>query len=91
MNTKKILLPDSDFKERNRTRKLKRSKTTELHKNSDGTFSTVPRAKCAPLVTDQRQRNEAIGLVMVGLSAFSLSLIHYISNSGIPGSSKFSL
>ena len=86
MNTKKILLPESDFKGRTRTRKRKREEATELHKNSEGTFSTRPlRSKCATLVTDQRQRNEATGLVMIGLSAFSLSLTHYISSSGIPG------
>lgn len=86
MNTKKILLPESDFKGRTRTRKRKREEATELHKNSEGTFSTRPlRSKCATLVIDQRQRNEATGLVMIGLSAFSLSLTHYISSSGIPG------
>ena len=86
MNTKKILLPESDFKGRTRTKKRKREETTELHRNSEGTFSTRPlRSKCATLVTDQRQRNEATGLVMIGLSAFSLSLTHYITSSGIPG------
>ena len=86
MNTKKILLPETSFKERSRTRKRKRSDTTELHKNSEGTFSArFPSSKCTPLIPDQRQRNEAIGLVMIGFSAFSLSLIHYISASGIPG------
>ena len=86
MNTKKILLPEGDFKGRNKTRKRKREETTELHQNSEGTFTTRPsRGKFTTLVTDQRQRNEATGLVMIGLSAFSLSLIHYISSSGIPG------
>ena len=61
MNTKKILLPESDFKGRTRTRKRKREEATELHKNSEGTFSTRPlRSKCATLVTDQRQRNDDI-------------------------------
>ncbi len=86
MNTKKILLPESNFKERSRTRKRKRGETTELHKNSEGTFTTrLSHSKCTTLITDQRQRNEAVGLVMVGFSAFCLSLIHYISHSGIPG------
>ena len=86
MNTKKILLPDSSNKERNRTRKRKRDDTTELHRNSEGTFSARPSgSRYAPIMVDQRQRDEAVGLVMIGLSAFSLSLIHYISSSGIPG------
>ena len=86
MNTKKILLPDSSCKERSRTRKRKRDETTELHKNSEGTFSARPSgSRYAPVMVDQRQRDEAVGLVMIGLSAFSLSLIHYISSSGIPG------
>lgn len=86
MNTKKILLPDSSYKERTRTRKRKRDDTTELHKNSEGTFSARPSgSRYAPVMVDQRQRDEAVGLVMIGLSAFSLSLIHYISSSGIPG------
>ena len=86
MNTKKILLPDSSCKERNRTRKRKRDDTTELHRNSEGTFSARPSgSRYAPIMVDQRQRDEAVGLVMIGLSAFSLSLIHYISSSGIPG------
>ena len=86
MNTKKILLPDSSYKGRNRTRKRKRDNTTELHKNSEGTFSASPtRLSGDELLVDQRQRDEAVGLVMIGLSAFSLSLIHYISSSGIPG------
>ncbi len=86
MNTKKILLPDSSSKERTRTRKRKRDDTTELHKNSEGTFSARPSgSRYAPVMVDQRQRDEAVGLVMIGLSAFSLSLIHYISSSGIPG------
>ena len=86
MNTKKILLPDSSCKERSRTRKRKRDDTTELHKNSEGTFSARPSgSRYAPVMVDQRQRDEAVGLVMIGLSAFSLSLIHYISSSGIPG------
>lgn len=86
MNTKKILLPDSSFKGKTRTRKRKRDDTTELHKNSEGTFTArISRSGYAPLEIDFRQRSEAIGLVMIGLSAFSLSLIHYISSSGIPG------
>ena len=86
MNTKKILLPESSCKERTRTRKRKRDNTTELHKNSEGTFTTrATGTRYAPIMVDQRQRDEAIGLVMIGLSAFSLSLIHYISSSGIPG------
>lgn len=89
MNTKKILLPESTtYKERSRSRgkKRKAEEHVETMVNQNGTF--VPRSstsKCTPLVTDQRQKNEAVGLVMVGFSAFSLSLIHYITSSSIPG------
>lgn len=86
MNTKKILLPENPLKERSRGRKRRKEEKAELMVNENGVYTTRPsRSKCAPLVTDQRQRNEAVGLVMLGFSAFSLSLIHYISSSGIPG------
>ncbi|RCK78784.1 MAG: Cell division protein FtsK [Candidatus Ozemobacter sibiricus] len=38
-----------------------------------------------PFLVSQRQRSEAIGLVLVGFSAFSLTLLHYLSNSRVSG------
>lgn len=60
---------------RRKTRKPKPSSTTKTRKSS------AP----LPFSVSNRQRNEAVGLVMVGISAFSLSLIHYLSSSKIPG------
>lgn len=40
----------------------------------------VPSGKSQIIVTS-RQRNEAIGLVLIGCSAFSLSLLHYLNTS----------
>ena len=75
MNSKKILLPDGPLSGKKKTRKKRPSSS---RKTSKGT-------KQLPFVVDQRQRNEAIGLVLVGFSAFSLSLLHYLGNSKISG------
>jgi S-DNA-T family DNA segregation ATPase FtsK/SpoIIIE len=75
MNSKKILLPDGPLSGKKKTRKKRASST---RKSSKGT-------KQLPFVVDQRQRNEAIGLVLVGFSAFSLSLLHYLGSSKISG------
>lgn len=86
MSTKKILLPESNVKERSRVRRSKPEDGVEKERRpatSRGSTRNSPRTM--PMVTDIRQRNEAVGLVLVGVSAFSLSLIHYISSSKIPG------
>ncbi len=86
MSTKKILLPESNVKERTRSRRARPEEGGEKERrapSSSRSNSRTPRSM--PMVTDIRQRNEAVGLVLVGVSAFSLSLIHYISSSKIPG------
>ncbi|MDD3146432.1 MAG: DNA translocase FtsK [Candidatus Riflebacteria bacterium] len=86
MSTKKILLPESNVKERSRVRRSKVEESIEKERRpatTRGSTRNTPRSM--PMVTDIRQRNEAVGLVLVGVSAFSLSLIHYISSSKIPG------
>ncbi len=91
MSNKKILLPESNIKERSRGRSRPAPEEVPQERRA-----TPPRARAGsrpargntrtmPMVTDIRQRNEAVGLVLVGVSAFSLSLIHYISSSKIPG------
>ncbi len=91
MSNKKILLPESNIKERSRGRSRQ---ATEEAVQEQRTAPSRQRAssrpargntRTMPMVTDIRQRNEAVGLVLVGVSAFSLSLIHYISSSKIPG------
>jgi hypothetical protein len=83
MSTKKILMPESNIKERNRERERRpRPADSPPPRSRKPARSTSSRT--IPLVTDNRQRNEAVGLVLVGVSAFSLSLIHYISSSKIP-------
>ncbi len=84
MSTKKILLPESNVKERSRVRRQKPEDAGERRSRPSKTTSRN-NTRTMPLVTDIRQRNEAVGLVLVGVSAFSLSLIHYISSSKIPG------
>ncbi|MBU1109189.1 MAG: DUF87 domain-containing protein [Candidatus Riflebacteria bacterium] len=80
MSSKKILLPESGIKERSRTRKpLKEPSERRQRPARAGNTRTFP------TTIDARQRNEAIGLVFVGFSAFSLSLIHYLSSSKVPG------
>ena len=80
MSNKKILMPESNLTNRRTPRKTR----------STSAGSAKPRSRKAtnqplPFNVTARQRNEAVGLVMVGLSAFSLSLIHYLSSSQIPG------
>ncbi len=82
MSSKKILLPESGIKERKRERERKpRSEAPKKARRPAARKNAGP----MPLVTDSRQRNEAVGLALIGASAFSLSLIHYISSSKIPG------
>lgn len=88
MSTKKILLPESNIKDRSRERERERKPRGEPRGElpvRNRKPSSRGNARPLPMVTDNRQRNEAVGLVLVGVSAFSLSLIHYISSSGIPG------
>ena len=49
-----------------------------------GPARKAPKPNSKFLISD-RQRNEAIGLVMVGGSAFSLSLLHYLDSAKISG------
>lgn len=88
MSTKKILLPESNIKDRSRERERERKPRSEVRGElpvRSRKPSTRGNTRPLPMVTDNRQRNEAVGLVLVGVSAFSLSLIHYISSSRIPG------
>ncbi len=86
MSTKKILLPESNVKERTRSRRARPEEGGEKERRAPSSSRSVNRSpRSMPMVTDIRQRNEAVGLVLVGISAFSLSLIHYISSSKIPG------
>ncbi|HNX76247.1 MAG TPA: DNA translocase FtsK [Candidatus Rifleibacterium sp.] len=85
MSTKKILLPESSVKERTRVRRARPEESGEKERRQSQGRSGNRSPRTMPMVTDIRQRNEAVGLVLVGVSAFSLSLIHYISSSKIPG------
>ncbi|PKL45522.1 MAG: hypothetical protein CVV41_00565 [Candidatus Riflebacteria bacterium HGW-Riflebacteria-1] len=80
MSSKKILLPETGIKERTKSRKP-RSENQERRPRQARSGNT----RTLPTTIDARQRSEAIGLVLVGVSAFSLSLIHYLSSSQIPG------
>lgn len=75
MSNKKILLPESNLAERRRAPKARKPSSRNSNK----------KATPLPFSVNNRQRNEAVGLIMVGFSAFSLSLIHYLSSSKIPG------
>lgn len=75
MSNKKILLPEGPLTSRKKVRKPKTPGTTRSR------TSNAP----LPFSVTSRQRNEAVGLVLVGISAFSLSLIHYLSSSKIHG------
>jgi DNA segregation ATPase FtsK/SpoIIIE-like protein len=59
--------------------KPKRSSRTPRNKSKRKTNHPLP------FNVTERQRNEAIGLVMVGASAFSLSLLHYLGSAKISG------
>ena len=91
MSNKKILLPESNIKERSRGRsrpapeEAVQERRTATPRQRVSSRPTRGNTRTMPMVTDIRQRNEAVGLVLVGVSAFSLSLIHYISSSKIPG------
>lgn len=87
MSNKKILLPESNIKERSRGRSKPVAEETAQERRAAPPRQRAARGntRTMPMVTDIRQRNEAVGLVLVGISAFSLSLIHYISSSKIPG------
>ncbi|GAB4268075.1 MAG: hypothetical protein Kow0029_03120 [Candidatus Rifleibacteriota bacterium] len=75
MSNKKILLPEGPLSRQTKTRKPPRKGASRSRK------SATP----LPFNVSARQRNEAIGLIMVGASAFALSLIHYLSSSKISG------
>jgi S-DNA-T family DNA segregation ATPase FtsK/SpoIIIE len=75
MSNKKILLPEGPLTSKRKTRRPKTSTKRKKRK------STAP----LPFSVNNRQRSEATGLLMVGFSAFSLSLLHYLSSSKISG------
>ena len=80
MSTKRILLPEPPVRER--AKSGKKTKTEPAYAAQKSRAGKRQRDnKCVVLVTDNRQRNEAIGLIMIGCSAFSLSLLHYVSSS----------
>ncbi len=79
MKSKKILLPESPLAERQKARPKKSST------NSGPSRTRKSKTRPLPFMVDARQRNEAIGLVMVGFSAFIFSLLHYLSGSKISG------
>ena len=80
MSTKRILLPEPPVRERAKSgKKTKTEPSYAAQKSRAGKRQRDN--KCVVLVTDNRQRNEAIGLIMIGCSAFSLSLLHYVSSS----------
>lgn len=81
MGAKKILLPESPL---TRERKTKRTRSSSPRKRSESRNN-----RPVTLVSSIRQRNEAIGLVMVGLSAFCLSLTHYLSSSKVSQAVNF--
>ena len=81
MSSKKILLPESGIKERTRSRKP----TNEAVKRRPKVSARQGNTRTLPTTIDARQRSEATGLVLVGISAFALSLLHYLSSSQVPG------
>lgn len=81
MGAKKILLPESPL---TRERKTKRTRPSSSRKKSQTRNNRPTR-----LVSSARQRNEAIGLLMIGLSAFCLSLTHYLSSSKVSQAVNF--
>lgn len=74
MSNNKLLLPAGG-------RTQKKRKSRKKHQPSPKTFDFAPKNS----TLTYNQRNEATGLVIIGLSAFILSLTHYIGNSDIPG------
>ncbi|OGK11009.1 MAG: hypothetical protein A2W80_00960 [Candidatus Riflebacteria bacterium GWC2_50_8] len=83
MSSKKILLPEAGIKDRTKNRKPRSESSERVERRPRQARSVNTRT--LPATIDARQRSEAIGLVLVGSSAFSLSLIHYLSSSKIPG------
>lgn len=81
MSNKKILLPEAGIKKRTRSRKSPDETVKKRTRSSHRQGNT----RTLPVVINARQRSEAIGLILVGISAFSLSLIHYLSSSKVPG------
>ena len=81
MSSKKILLPEPGIKDRTRSRKP----ANETVKRRPKATVRQGNTRTLPTTIDARQRSEATGLVLVGVSAFSLSLLHYLSSSKVPG------
>lgn len=81
MSSKKILLPEPGIKERTRSRKP----ASETARRRPKAAVRQGNTRTLPTTIDARQRSEATGLVLVGISAFSLSLLHYLSSSKVPG------
>ncbi len=76
MSNKKILLPESPLTGRSKTRPSRQ--TRPKRRKSAGKTPL-------PFNVSARQRDEAVGLIMVGASAFSLSLLHYLNSAKISG------
>ncbi|MEW6709027.1 MAG: DNA translocase FtsK [Candidatus Riflebacteria bacterium] len=81
MSNKKILLPETQAGTRRTTRKPRAAASPAPSSSRSRRNSNAP----LPFNVSDHQRNEAIGLIMIGFSAFSVSLIHYLSSSKIPG------
>jgi S-DNA-T family DNA segregation ATPase FtsK/SpoIIIE len=77
MNSKKILLPEPPVRSRDRgSQARKRKEPRKLRAKNNQKSSSFVR-----LNTHSRQRSEAIGLLVIGCSAFALSLLHYVKSS----------
>ncbi len=81
MSNKKILLPETQAGARRTPRKPRAPASPTPASGHSRRNSNAP----LPFKVSDHQRNEAIGLIMIGISAFSVSLIHYLSSSKIPG------
>ncbi|MFZ5950374.1 MAG: DNA translocase FtsK, partial [Candidatus Rifleibacteriota bacterium] len=81
MSNKKILLPETQAGARRTPRKPRTANSPAPASGRSRRNSNAP----LPFNVSDHQRNEAIGLIMIGVSAFSVSLIHYLSSSKIPG------
>ena len=77
MDNAKILLPSTKVRGRGKST----PKNRNIAKKTNGNRrKNIP---ASVVVADEKQRNEALGLILIGLSAFSLALLHYISSSKI--------
>jgi DNA segregation ATPase FtsK/SpoIIIE-like protein len=76
MNSKKILLPEPPVRSRNRSSQARKRKDPKKLSKANQKSSSFVR-----LNAHSRQRSEAIGLLIIGCSAFSLSLLHYVKSS----------